>query len=146
MKGGGDFKKRPCRICRHWFMPNPRLKDRQKTCGDPKCKREWHRRKCAEWNRKNADYFRSNYLQNKLDAAAASEEPSKALPPKSRSNSGLPLHYVQEVIGIQHVIIIEYLWQLLFRRFQEVIKGQVVVKKKEIRALPPVGFSRGDRL
>ena len=25
MKKGGDFKKRPCRICRRWFMANPRL-------------------------------------------------------------------------------------------------------------------------
>jgi hypothetical protein len=27
-------RKRPCRVCRRWFMPNPRLKDRQMTCGE----------------------------------------------------------------------------------------------------------------
>ena len=28
------WKKRPCRICGRWFVPDPRLKDRQKTCAD----------------------------------------------------------------------------------------------------------------
>ena len=146
MRRAGVCKKRPCRICRRWFMPEPKLKDRQKTCADSHCKREWHRRKCAEWNKNNSDYFKSNYLQKKLDAATASEKPLKPLPAKSRLKSGLPLGYVQEVIGIQHVVIIEYFWQLLFRRFQEVIKGQAVEKTGEVTGLPPMGFSRCDRL
>jgi len=146
MKRGGDFKKRPCRICRRWFIPDPRLKDRQMTCADPECKREWHRRKCAEWNKKNSDYFKSNYLQKKLEAATASEKPPKPLPVKSRLKSGLPLRYVQEVIGIQQLVIIEYFGQLLLGRFQEVLKGQVIVRTGKVRRLSPAGFSRGDRL
>ena len=59
-------RKRPCRVCRRWFLPDGRLKNRQKTCGNPECQREWHRKKCAEWNKKNEEYFRTNYLQNKL--------------------------------------------------------------------------------
>ncbi len=140
-----DCKRRPCRICRRWFAPNPRLKDRQKTCGAAQCKREWHRKKCSEWNKKNTDYFRTNYLQNKLNAASPSETTSKILPVKGRFKSGLPLPFVQEVIDIQHLIIIEYLAQLLFRRFQEVLRGQAVVNTKEIRQQLPRGISRCDR-
>jgi len=147
-------KKRPCRICRRWFLPNPRLKDRQMTCADPKCKREWHRRKCAEWNKNNSDCFSSNYLHKKLDHAAQCEKVSKTLQPKSKTlvpvrsrlKSGLPLHYVQEVIGIQHLVIIEYLAQLLLRRFQEVLRGQVVVNTGQVSQLPGMVFSRCDRL
>ena len=124
MPGATICKKRPCRICRRWFRPNPKLKDRQKTCGDIQCKREWHRKKCAEWNKNNADYFRSNYLQKKLDTVSQSEKLARNLPPKSRLKSGLPLLFVQEVMGTQHLIIIEYFGQLLFRRFQEVLKEQ----------------------
>ncbi len=40
-------RKKPCRICRRWFMPNPRLKERQMTCGNSLCKKEWHRKKCG---------------------------------------------------------------------------------------------------
>ena len=141
MHGAVVYKKRPCRVCRRWFMPNPRLKDRQKTCGDFQCKRQWHRKKCAEWNKNNPDYFKSNYLQKKLDAT-----PAKIPQPKSRLKSGLPLGYVQEVIGIQHLIIIEYFGQLLFRRFQEVFSMQVVVNARKVSQLLDVRFSRCDRL
>ena len=129
-------RKHPCRICRRWFMPNPRLKERQKTCGDSMCKRQWHKKMCTKWNRENSDYFKSNYLQKKLEAATGanaaqslSSQPGRSpiLLPKSRLNSGLPLKYVQEVIGIQHVVILEYFAQLLSRRFQDVISRQVFV-------------------
>jgi hypothetical protein len=154
MQKAAVLNKRPCRICRRWFLPNPRLKDRQMTCAHPECKREWHRRKCAEWNKNNSDYFSSNYLQKKLDDAAQCDKVSKTtqpksktlLPPKSRLKSGLPIEYVQEVIGIQHLVIMEYLAQLLLRRFQEVLRGQVVVNTGQVSQLPGAVFSRCDRL
>ena len=147
MSRASRYKKRPCRICRRWFLPNARVEDRQMTCGDPTCKREWHRRKCQQWNRANRDYFRANYLQKKLEAAQ-SDKSAKAhtrASPERFSKSGLPLQFVQEVIGVQHLIIIEYLAQLLMRRFQEVLRGQVVVTTGKIEQLPRTGFSRGDR-
>ncbi len=146
MHKAGVCKKRPCRICRRWFMPNPRLKERQRTCGDPQCKREWHRKKCKEWNKNNPDYFRANYLQKKIDGAISFYKTSPPNPPKSRLKSGLPFEVVQEVFSLQHIIIIEYFGQLLFKRFQEVLKGQVVVNTGKARQLPPVGVSRCDRL
>ena len=94
------------------------------TCGDPRCKREWHRKRCAEWNRKNGDYFRANYLQKKLDALPKGG--TLGVPP--RFDSGLPREKVQEVIGIEHLVIMEYLVQLLWRRFQEVIRVKVAVR------------------
>ncbi len=145
MQKANDYKRRPCRICRRWFTPNPRLKDRQKTCGNAKCKGEWHKKKCAEWNKKNPDYFKTNYLQEKLNAASTSKTSSQILPVKSRFKSGLPLLLVQEVIDIQHLIIIEYLAQLLFKRFQEVFRGQAVVNTGKTRQQLPSGISRCDR-
>jgi hypothetical protein len=135
-------------------MPNAKLKDRQKTCGAPQCQREWHRKKCEEWNRNNLDYFRANYLQNKLTAASQPARAFKATQPGSRVQSStrhhlkvrLPLDVVQEVISVQQVVIIEYFGHLLFRRFQEVLRGQVVVNTREVSQLPPVAILRGDRL
>ena len=142
-----NCKKRPCRICRRWFKPNPNLKDRQMTCGAPKCKREWHRKKCQEWNKSNSDYFRANYLQKKIEAAQSDKTSKFHLsktnttgPPKGLSRSGLPLQFVQEVIGFQHLIIIDYLAQLLIRRFQEVLKSQVLVNTGQISQLPSTAF------
>jgi hypothetical protein len=118
-------------------MPNPRVKDRQKTCGDPECQSKWRKKKCAEWNRKNPDYFRANYLQKKIIAATETQNQSPSLKLNNRLKSGLPLSYVQEVISIQHLIIIEYFGQLLFRRFQEVLRAQLTVMTGEIARLPP---------
>ena len=116
------IRKRPCRVCRRWFPPDARLKERQMTCGKAKCKREWHKKKCAEWNKRNAEYFKANYLQKKIDAATQSRgDTEMALPamvPPSRMNTGVPLEYVKEIIGIQQVIIQEYLAQLLDRRYR----------------------------
>ena len=78
-------RKRPCRVCKRWFIPHPRLKDRQKTCGSPQCQREWHRRKCEQWNHNNVDYFKDNYLDKKLEQTGT---------PRSRLKTGLPLCYV----------------------------------------------------
>jgi hypothetical protein len=155
MPGAAVYKKRPCGVCRRWFRPNPRLKERQKTCGDAQCKREWHRRKCAAWNKRNPDYFKSNYLDRKLKTAALAKKPSGTtrpgnrpppLPFKTPLSSGLPFRFVQELIGIQHLVIIEYSSQHLLRRFQDALKRQVVVMTGKTDPLPRLGCSRCDRL
>lgn len=136
MRKASCSRKRPCRICRRWFRPDSRLKDRQMTCGDPECQREWHRKMCAKWNQENREFFKENYLQKKLDAAAKVDRPSgnsesaghtAIPPPRSRLISGLPVKFIEELVGVRHLVVFEYLAQHLFRRFQEVIRLQVSV-------------------
>ena len=128
-------RKRPCRVCKRWFIPHPRLKDRQKTCGDQQCQREWHRRKCEQWNHNNVDYFKDNYLDKKLEISGT---------PRSRLKTGLPLCYVQQLIGTPQLVIIEYLSQLLIGRCRHLIRPHPLVNE------PPSGqqltseFLRGD--
>ena len=153
MNGAMLFKKRPCRICRRWFMPDPRLKDRQMTCGDAACQKEWHRRTCKKWNKNNAAYFKANYLQKKLNAASESAKTSKSNQPETGTvlatkrphNPLLPLEVVQEVISIQQVVIIEYFGQLLIRLFQEALRKKLIVNTSKMGQLLPTSFSRGDR-
>jgi hypothetical protein len=122
------------------------------TCGDARCKTEWHRKKCEEWNRRNSDYFKANYLQKRLEAAGRGAGTCKSLTAKcspgrtlkSRMKTGLPLEYVQEVIGIQHLIIIEYLAQLLNRRFAKTMTGSFPLNTPQAGQLPATVFSSGD--
>jgi len=122
------------------------------TCGRPKCQREWHRIKCAEWNQKNADYFKTNYLQKKIDNATQCRgDPGKIQPekhlikvPASRMKTEMPLEYVKEVIGVQLVIIYEYLAQLLDRRWQKAIHAHYPFNVGPTCRLPQKSFSRGD--
>lgn len=106
-------RKRPCRICRKWFMPDPRQIGRQKTCNDPTCRREDHRRQCSLWNRKNRDTFKANYLSEKLarskDPPTASKKKARVVIPAGRIKLDLPRDVIAEFIGAQDLIILEYL-------------------------------------
>ena len=149
--------KRPCRICKKWFLPNPRVDDRQKTCGTPECQRQWHIRKCAEWNLKNRHLARESYIRDRLESLAPVSDlpasPPQTSPPpplnpipKRVSPLDYPLKVVQEVIGAQQLVIIEYIVRLLLRRVQEVIKPQLPGMQADFGLLPPESIPRGDGL
>ena len=148
-------RKRPCRICGKWFMPNPRLGDRQKTCGADACKQQWHAAKCTEWNRRNRVYFKEIYLRSRLeppgnDAAAPLSSPCSSSP--SRANTAargpsplhLPREAIQEVMGTQQLVIIEYIVRVLLRGVQEVIGGQHLEMPDEFQLLLAASSLRGN--
>jgi len=149
-------KKRPCRICQKWFMPNPRVGDRQKTCADPECMRKWHAGKCAEWNRKNRTYVQENYLSDRLamggsekeggkgTSAAATASKSHIFASSSASFPQLPRSLIKEVIGAQQLVIIEYITRQLYRSVQEVIKKQRLENTGDPSQLPSRCHPRGD--
>ena len=146
-------KKRPCRVCGKWYPPNPRLGDRQQTCGTMECQRKWHARKCAEWNRKNRAYFREIYLRGRLESFGSDPPKQSSSPssscrindrPRRSSPLDLPQEVIQEVIEVKQLIIIEYIVRLLMRGVQEVIHTQLVEKQREMRRLPLSSISRGD--
>ena len=49
-------KKRPCRNCKRWFYPDPRVGGRQRTCGKAECQAERRRQTQANWRRRNLGY------------------------------------------------------------------------------------------
>ena len=64
--------------------------------------------------------------------------------PASRMKTEMPLEYVKEVIGVQLVIIYEYLAQLLDRRWQKAIHMHHPFNVGPTCRLPQKSFSRGD--
>jgi hypothetical protein len=59
------FARRRCSFCRRWFYPHPRLKQRQKTCGQPDCRRKQKQKSSRQWRSKYPDYFRGSYEHQK---------------------------------------------------------------------------------
>ncbi len=120
-------KKKPCCICRRWFLPDAKVKERQVTCGDKECQKEQHRKQCAKWNRKNTDYFRSNYLQKKLDKSTKDLATAESgdLPgnhkehPVPPSLFNLSLQHTAEIIDTRLLIIIDYVIRTELFRFQK---------------------------
>jgi len=90
-----------------------------------------HRRNCAKWNKKNTAYFKSNYLDKKLEKDSRSPPESmqsdvKADPkpgPKSRINLNLPRDIINNKIGGDNLIIMEYLTEQIFGRIRSNVTG-----------------------
>ncbi len=106
-------RKRPCRVCRRWFLPDVRHKNRQKTCG-PDCRTERHRRQCAQWNRRNKASVKANYLQNKLQgieqrSCASPNEKIRSDNARGRIDLDLPRDLIQEQMQLKLLVIIEYI-------------------------------------
>lgn len=103
---GAVRRKRPCSICRRWFLPDARVGARQRACKREDCQRQRHRRADQRWRAANRDYDRDRRWRETI--AAAKEEPSAAplaanAPPPT---SGLPWDVVQDEMGIQGRVII----------------------------------------
>ena len=147
MATNGYIKKRPCRVCKKWFIPNPRVGSRQKTCGAKECQNKWHAKKCSQWNRQNRAYFQGNYLSKKLQTVQ-NQESSPGKSPSQLPESGkivkLPREVIQEVIGAQQFVIAEYLTRILLRSVQEVMRLQRIGISRETERLPQMVSSRGD--
>lgn len=61
------FSRRRCPFCRGWYHPDPRLGQRQKTCGQPECRQKQKRKSNQLWRAKNPNYFRSPYAQQQKE-------------------------------------------------------------------------------
>lgn len=116
-------RKRPCSICRTWFLPDVRQNGRQTTCS-PECRKERHRRKCEAWNKKNKAYFKEIYLNQKLEptnkappdkAVAVTLQKNKATP-ASRINLHIPYYVVKNDIGLRQFVIVQYFIEQVVRR------------------------------
>lgn len=52
---------RRCLHCTHPFVPDPRVGDRQVTCGSDSCQRAQHIEQCRQWHERNKDVGASHY-------------------------------------------------------------------------------------
>lgn len=128
-------RRRPCKICRRWFLPNARLKDRQKTCGARSCQIEWHRRQCGIWNQKHREYFKANYLAKKLEqiprwpadqrGGCCDAHLSAGALQNSRIKLALPRVDIEALITARHLIILEYIVEQIIQRFRLEMRSRV---------------------
>jgi hypothetical protein len=119
-------RKRPCRICRRWFQPHPRVKDRQRVCSSAECQRERHRRGCARWHESNAGYDRERRVRERLTAPRAeiSEELQRADP-----LAGLAWSVARDAVGVDISVIIEESARVVVDWVRDAVPVQPGVRK-----------------
>lgn len=146
MKNGGYTKKRPCSICRAWFQANSRVGERQKTCGKKACQNEWVAKKNKETYQKNKDYHRDHSLRGKLEAG---KDPSQRATKTTRKAFELPREEMEEVLGQDITIVLEYLLLSVLRKlwFSQRSNKSKILKKSNSRTGQPTNRKtrlRGD--
>jgi hypothetical protein len=129
----GDVnRKRPCRICRRWYLPSTRQGDRQRVCTADACQEERRRQTQASWRADNPEYFVARRLAKlpgrEALAATAAAEPPAAVPEPSRVGAPLdrlPWDVAQDEFGAKGAEFIAVLGRLLNRSGQDAIRSQV---------------------
>ena len=113
-------KKRPCRFCRRWFLPDPRAAARQTVCSTPECQRERHRRSCASWHQQNPDYDRDRRLRERL---VRREEGTKWTRDEDPMR-GLDLDVVRDAVPLEVLVLIDEFGGLLARWCRDAVSPQ----------------------
>ena len=121
-------RKRPCRICRHWFRPHPRAGQRQRVCSRGACQRERHRRACQRWRQREVPAERAHrlrqYLRVDVDGAGAWRVSWDA---------------VRDAVGLEVAVILEEISRLLEDVMRDVVRRQVRAPATELRQVQGVG-------
>ena len=122
-------RKRPCRICRKWFAPNPRAGDRQLVCSERRCQSERHRRACEGWRRCHPDYDREDRLRRRL----------LKQDPKAASGLGTdPLRRIdwaaaRDAVGLQVAVTIEEAGKVLHAWARDAVFSQLIAVQGDRR-------------
>lgn len=109
-------RKRPCRICRRWFVPHPRAGDRQRVCGAVACQRERHRRACQAWREREGDEETRHRLRQRLRREASAAEPLTA---------EVRWDVVRDAVGLEVSVILEELLRLLEDAVRDAVRQHV---------------------
>lgn len=128
--------KRPCCICRRWFVPNRRVGRRQRACSAPTCQMARRAQTQASWRRRNPDYFIAHRMQRRRLEAEEAEGavlPLVLPPPLSQ----LPWDVAQEAFGVTGTDFLSHLGRVLLVAAQDQKAGQVSDSTGETGRLPP---------
>lgn len=97
-------RKRPCRICRRWFLPHPRAGDRQRVCSGASCQRERNRRSSAAWRARNGEEERADRLRARLVKQGEAEPAKVGLEdPRLRIDFGA----ARTAVGLEATVFVE---------------------------------------
>ena len=125
--------KRPCCICRRWFVPDRRVGRRQRACSATACQTARRARTQASWRRRNPDYFIAHRINRRKAEARAVVLPLVLPPPLSQ----LPWDLAQEAFGVAGTDFLGHLGRVLLVAAQDQKTAHVIDSTGEAVRLPP---------
>ena len=116
-----EARKRPCRICRRWFRPNPRVGDRQRACGKPDCQTARRQKTQANWRNRNPGYSIAWRIDQRA-TQSETPEPLRLPPPLNQ----LPWHLAKDQFGQQSTDFIGVTAALILRTTKDQIRPYLI--------------------
>ena len=138
-----------------WFIPDARVRAKQKTCGDTECRAAHQRRKLAKWRARNRGYAADWRLQRKAEQAEEAERKlqaakaagikplppeaavAPAVPPGPSILGEVPWDFAKTVLGIQGTVLLGFLAQLSVRVAKTVMsahRAEITAELARVRA------------
>src|ERR1700691_5907265 len=129
-------RKRPCRMCRRWFQPDPRVGDRQHVCSSEACQASRRKQTQASWRSHNPDYFVARRLKERAmkmpppPAPPPPPPPSPLTPPPAPLRvppplDRLPWDVAQDQFGVQGADFLGIFGKVLLGAVQDQRRVQV---------------------
>ena len=113
-------RKKPCTICRKWFLPDPRIGKRQRACRKPECQEARRKKTQAAWRDKNPDYFIGRRIQER---GARERAPAPLRMPQPLW--GLPWDLAQDQFAVQGADFIGVMGKVLLQGAQDLFRAYV---------------------
>lgn len=115
-------RKRPCRICRRWFYPDPRAGDRQRTCSTPRCQAARRQKTQANWRAKNRGYAAAYRIDQRHPQPNSDPDPPRVPKPFDQ----LPWDLAKDEFGAQGTDFIGAFGRLLVGVAKDEMRAQAL--------------------
>lgn len=125
------MRKRPCGICRHWFVPHPRAGVRQHVCSRADCQRERHRRACQRWRQREGAAEQAHRLRQRLRLEGEDRQGAAA--------ARVSWDAVRDAVGLEVAVILEEISRLLEDAVRDAVHRQITGVAMESRPVPARG-------
>jgi len=122
--------KRPCSICRQWFLPEPRVRSRQHACAKPECQASRRRKNQASWRCRNRGYAAAWRIDQR---AAKASEPLRLPAPLNQ----LPWEVAKDQFGPQGTDFIAVMSSLILRSAKDQWAAYLIDPARLPSRLPP---------
>ena len=126
-----EARKRPCRICRRWFHPDPRVGGRQRACSQPDCQTARRQKTQASWRDRNPGYS----IAWRIDQRATRAEPPEPLRLPAPLNQ-LPWHVAEDQFRVQGADFLGVMGALIVRAAKDQMRLYLLDLKQLPSALP----------
>lgn len=123
-------KKRPCRICRCWFLPDIRAGSRQMVCSKQECQRERHRRNCADWHdRERVAEFEARVEKRILAPTGGHSGPLDGA--QGGKVNGQTWEAIRDLVGAEVCAVVRVLLEDAREQTRDAVRREVAVLHKE---------------